>query len=84
MRPSVASDVAISREVKLKTGWPKSIKWKLPSSDQSFAGHELLAGLELSAQYLQESESGCLGVANRSVACSLCSAVVAFYTSDAC
>jgi hypothetical protein len=54
--------------VKSKTGWPKSIKWKLPNSDQSFAGHKLLAGLELSAQYFQWSDSGYLVVANRSVA----------------
>jgi hypothetical protein len=47
VRPSAASDAVTSREVKSKTGWPKSIKWKLPSSDQSFAGHRLLAGLGL-------------------------------------
>jgi hypothetical protein len=34
-----------------------------PSGGQSFAGHELRAGLELSARYLQQSESGWLAVA---------------------
>src|SRR5438128_1408918 len=44
VRPSAASDAVTSREVKSKTGWPKSIKWKLPSRDQSFAGIDCWLG----------------------------------------